>query len=243
MVISDKFKYVFIQTPMTGSSAVAEELKRNYHGQEILSKHALYSSFQAISRKEQQDYFVFSCVRNPLDKYVSNYVKLLNNHNERFTQPLNKDFRKAVFQLRDRRKYKKVQKGCSFQEFLFSSKIYDETSALYYNELDYVMHFETLPNDFKKVLDILKIGMIRELPKYNATKNKKHFLEYYNTPIIREAAISRFGVFMTHSDYDFPEDWQARKPTLTERIEFQVWRVIRIITWKYVRKGIRGHRL
>ena len=30
MIISDRYRYVFIQTPMTGSSAVAKELVEKY---------------------------------------------------------------------------------------------------------------------------------------------------------------------------------------------------------------------
>ena len=60
MIISDKYRYVFIQTPMTGSSAVAKELMENYDGRAILSKHAVYSTFLANANSEQKKYFVFS---------------------------------------------------------------------------------------------------------------------------------------------------------------------------------------
>ena len=45
MIISDTYRYVFIQTPMTGSSAVAKRIGENYEGRAILSKHAVYSTF------------------------------------------------------------------------------------------------------------------------------------------------------------------------------------------------------
>ncbi len=97
MIISDRYRYVFIQTPMTGSSAVAKELVEKYEGRTILSKHAIYSTFLANANNEQRKYFVFSGVRHPLDKMVSNYQKMLNNHNERFTQKIERRSTKGHF--------------------------------------------------------------------------------------------------------------------------------------------------
>ena len=167
MIISDRYRYVFIQTPMTGSSAVAKELVEKYEGRAILSKHAVYSTFLANANNEQQKYFVFSGVRHPLDKMVSNYQKMLNNHNERFTQKLNADPRKAIFQIRDRVKYRRVKRGWSYEQFLQHSKIYDEVSSLDHSKLNYVMKFETLESDFEKVLTQLGITLVRKLPRFN----------------------------------------------------------------------------
>ena len=70
MVISHKYRYIYIESPMTGSTAVAEELVLNYEGVRILRKHAL--PFEL--RKEGlilEDYFVFTNIRNPLVSIVS----------------------------------------------------------------------------------------------------------------------------------------------------------------------------
>jgi hypothetical protein len=243
MIISDKYRYVFIQTPMTGSSAVAKELVEKYEGRAILSKHAVYSTFLANANNEQRKYFVFSGVRHPLDKMVSNYQKMLNNHNERFTQKLNKDPRKAIFQIRDRVKYRRVKRGWSFENFLQHAKVYDEVSSLDHDKFHFVMKFETLESDFEKVLTQLEIPLVRKLPKFNSTDQKGNYLEFYNTDKIRRIAVKKIGPFLENSEYCFPEDWGEYNSSTWDRIQYKIWHVIRIFSWRYMRRGIRGHKL
>ena len=243
MIISDTYRYVFIQTPMTGSSAVAKELIENYKGRAILSKHAVYSTFLANANSEQRNYFVFSGIRHPLDKMVSNYQKMLNNHNDRFTQKLNADPRKAIFQIRDRVRYRRVKKGWNYEQFLQHSKVYDEVSSLDHHKLNYVMKFETLENDFEKVLSQLGISLVRRLPKFNSTKQKKDFLEFYDSEKTRKLAVKKMGPFLENSEYSFPDDWGTCRPSNWDRFQYKLWHILRIFTWRYVRRGIRGHQL
>ena len=76
---------------MTGSSAIAKELCLNYQGEKYkkLRKHALYSSFLKVASDEEKNFFVFTSIRNPLDKLVSIYIKIKNNHRDRYTKRLN----------------------------------------------------------------------------------------------------------------------------------------------------------
>ena len=45
MIISHKHKYVFIELPMTGSTAINNELRENYDGIYVLKKHSSYRDF------------------------------------------------------------------------------------------------------------------------------------------------------------------------------------------------------
>ena len=56
MVISHRFKYLFIETPQTGSWAIRDELIKNYHGLPILSKHSVFSEFLEIASEEEKTY-------------------------------------------------------------------------------------------------------------------------------------------------------------------------------------------
>ena len=42
---------------------------------------------------------------------------------------LNADPRKAIFQIRDRVRYRRVKKGWNYEQFLQHSKVYDEVSS------------------------------------------------------------------------------------------------------------------
>ena len=84
MIISHKYKYVFIELPRTGSTVIANELCRYYGGQTVLNTHATYRDFLK-HYPDLKHYYAFSSIRNPLDKTVSVYFKLktqlFNKHN------------------------------------------------------------------------------------------------------------------------------------------------------------------
>ena len=79
MVISHKYKYVFIELPRTATTAIVEELIKFYDGENILYKHSSYRELKKYYYNKYSDYFVFACVRNPLDRTVSLYEKLKTN--------------------------------------------------------------------------------------------------------------------------------------------------------------------
>ncbi len=243
MIRSKKHSFVFVQNPMTGSSAVAKELVEHYDGEPILAKHAVLSTFYKTCKPEERDNFVFSAIRHPLDKIVSNYLKLKTDHNHRFTRPLNKNLLKAFFQRRDRRVFRKVQQGMSFGDYLKGLKVYDDMSTLDHDKMDFIMRFETLSQDFERVLAELGIPQVRPLPKHNVTQGKKGFLEYYDTEEIRRAAAKKVGPFLEGSPYELPKEWGEMRHSVWDRFNFKVHHFIRIISWRYVRRGFRGHEL
>lgn len=243
MIVSDEYRYVFVQTPMTGCSAIANELVTNYKGKPILSKHAVYSTFLSNATEEQKSYFVFSAIRNPLDKVASNYQKMVNNHNSRFTQPLNPNFVKALFQRRDRILYRRIQRGYTFDEYLSAMKVYDELSSLDHEKFDFILRFENLASDFTKVLEILEIPPVRSLPVYNSTLKKRHFLDYYKSIESKRVAIKKFGPFLSRSNYSFPMEWGEWDVKWIDEIKYLFWHQIRIFSWRILRRNIRGHKL
>jgi hypothetical protein len=74
MIISQKHKYLFVELPRTGSTAVSKELRRHYDGESILKKRATYRDFVAQATAEERSYFTFFSERNPVDK-LSLYFK------------------------------------------------------------------------------------------------------------------------------------------------------------------------
>jgi len=66
VIISHKYKYVFIGLPLAASTAISKELCEKYDGKPILSKHSIYQDFLKIATKEEKGYKVIACARNPL---------------------------------------------------------------------------------------------------------------------------------------------------------------------------------
>ena len=93
MIISSKHKYVFVELPRTGCTAVGKELISQYDGERILSKHGTNQDFLRIASDDEKRYFMFSGVRNPLDDAVSYCFKLKTDHHNRFTDSTRRFYR------------------------------------------------------------------------------------------------------------------------------------------------------
>src|SRR5690349_8896331 len=204
MVISDTYKYVYIELYFTGSTTIRNELIELYDGKPILKKHDKYHRFLQVATKEQKEYFVFSGIRNPMDMVVSEYLKLKNDPYQRFNNEENAHREKAKV-------HKKINsENISFQQYFKENyKVpYDNWSSLSHSKFNHILRFEHLQNDFSEVLKKLNIPEKRPLPTRNKTKGKDHFLTYY-TPEIRERAVFVFGPFMEKWGYSFPPEWNV----------------------------------
>ena len=87
MILSDEHRYLFIELPHTGTTAISRELQEHYGGRPILTKHARYHQFRKIATREQESYFVFSCIRNPAEEAVTRYFRYKTDHGGRYTVP------------------------------------------------------------------------------------------------------------------------------------------------------------
>ena len=241
MLISHKYKYVFIETPQTGCSAIRNELIENYSGEIILSKHSVYSHFLAIATSEEKKYFVFSSIRNPLDKSVSTFLKFKTNHRNRYTNKIDiNDYRKSLLIYRDRLFFRKVVKpDFSFKNYLESIKPYDGISTLDHKKFNFIIRFENLNDDFKKVLKQLQIKSVRDLPLYNATATKKDYNNFYEDLEVQKLAFKKFAVFMNYWNYKFPSNFDDNKISYSQIIKWKIYHIIRIFIWSYYRKGLK----
>ena len=108
MVISHKHRsFVSLELPHTASTSIRRELCEYYDGTTILLKHASYKTFLKTATDEEKNYFVFSCIRNPLDNAVSVFFKLKTDHRGRFANPKQNKKRR----IRAKRIYKFIQEN------------------------------------------------------------------------------------------------------------------------------------
>lgn len=211
MIISDKHKYVFIQIPRTGCTAIAKELRQNYDGKDILHKHANYHEFLKVASEEQKQYYVFASVRNPLDDAVSTYSKLLTDHHDYTNESLHIKNGGWISEKRIEM-FNFVRNTQNFDAFLRKYYKLPFTSNININKryCNHILRFETLDKDLSVVLEKLGITKVRPLPVNNKTDRDKEYSKFYEEKT-KLYAIKIFGPFMKEWGYSFPEDWNVQK--------------------------------
>lgn len=216
MIISHKHRYLFVELPRTGTTAISKELRTHYDGVRILHKHATYQEFLKIATPEEKTYFVFSCVRNPLDDAVSRYFKTKTDHRGWYSGRGKSKLRNVV-RFVDWLGYKFVQiTHADFPRFfrVFHILPYSNWSILSHKSFDYVIRFENLQPDFETALRLIGIEPVRPLPVSNRTASKdSDFLKYYTPEIIGQAK-RVFGPYMRFWGYEFPPQWGGSDETI-----------------------------
>jgi hypothetical protein len=241
MIISHKYKYLFVETPQTGSTAISKELREHYDGHNILRKHSYYFEFERIANSVEKNYFVFAGVRNPLDETVSTYFKYFNDHRSHYTDS-NKLLTKGSFVTKNMiKKYNFAQKKeKTFQDYVekFYNRIYTNSVDINSEYCDYIIRFENLSEGFSEVLKKLNILQVRPLPQINKTdhKDQKTYEQYY-TRDMRDHVTKVFGPFMKKWDYAFPDDWSVKKPSSKDLLVYDSLIKLRLIYVKHCKTG------
>ena len=220
MVISHKYKYLFIEIPETASWAIRKELCQNYDGEPILHKHASYIEYCRTAPGYYLDYFVFATVRNPLDCLVSRYIKL--KFPKEFSLA-NELIEGLIADYSDFKKRQDVHKNnLNFVQYFqkYHKQPISEMIDYSADRIDYVIRYENLQDDFSEVLNILKIDQVGVIPILNKSKGKyKPYLDYYEPEIIGQAK-HVCGPFMKKWGYDFPNDWGGFGITFFDEIQY-----------------------
>lgn len=238
MVISHKYKYLFVELPRTGTTSISKELCKNYGGKKILFKHATYRDFFKVAAEHEKKYFVFSCLRNPLDRTVSLHLKLLKPVGQ-FANPVYRK-RLSMSSIYFNRRIRFLEKNNgNFSEYFkkFYKIPYEDWSSLDHKRFDFILRFENLQEDFSKLLKILSIDQKSPLPGLNKTKNKeKSYLDYYTPETIGQAK-KIFGPFMIKNGFEFPEHWGSVKITRFDLLNYYFWSFIRKFYYIYLRNN------
>jgi len=207
MIISRTHRYLFVEIPNTGSTAIAKELKQHYGGERILHKHASFGEFLRTPEAKTGKYFVFACVRHPLDAAVTSYFKMRSNHRGRFTLGKLRDTPSVT--KRHLELYRLAQDGAEFPAFFkeLQTGVYNNSYLLLHERFDYVMRYEELQQGFSEVLRRLGIAQVQPIPVVNRTDGKsRNFWEFY-TGEVRSRAMRLYWPYMRRWGYSFPAEW------------------------------------
>jgi len=202
-MISLQKRFLFVHIPKTAGNSIQSAL-RDYSEDELvplrkeqdgierfalrnpkykIKKHSTLAEYRAaLGEARFGDVYKFTCVRNPWDRMVSYY----------FTQTQNT----AAW---DRKKFRKIiSKALSGADYLRLNKGEEDP----FSNVDYVIRFENLADDFRTVCGALGISP-PTLPKYNRS-NREHYSKYYDDEL-RELVRTRFAVEIEGFGYSFEE--------------------------------------
>jgi hypothetical protein len=237
MIISHKYRYLYIQIPHTASSAIGRELCDMYDGSKILKKHSQYYEFKKQATEKEKKYFVFANVRNPLDEAVSMYFKLKTNHKGNYTNPKLLLMHGGRLPKRTLRKYNFIQRtNADFSTYFKKFPNYPRTGMIRSTRqaCDFIIHFENLQDDFSKVLKLIGIEQKRPLPHINPTKSKdQDYLFYFNKDIIDKAK-KIYGPFMKKWGYHFPTSWGNYHVSYSSKIIFNIIDILKDFIHRYL---------
>lgn len=248
MIISHKYKFLFIGLPFSASSAITKDLNEKYEGQAYLRKHSVYQEFAKVATQNEKNYFVFAVLRNPMEIAVTKYLKMKANTKGNFTNPRLFIENGGHISVDQRRRYDFIkEKNATFQQYFlkYYKKPYDNLYSRTLDNCDFVIRYENISKDYVLALREAGINNPSPLPVMNKTTGKKEDLVFYYSEDIRKKAIAVFGPYMQKYNYHFPNQWGTISVPLASKLKFKIFSVMRIINEqifkkKSYRKSISG---
>ncbi len=210
MIVSEKYRYVFIGLPFSASSAISKHLYEKYDGKPYLRKHSVYYEFKKHATNQQLKYFVFAVIRNPMEIVATIYEKLKTNPQGMYTNPKLYKENGGYISKKQRNKHRFIkEKNATFQQFFlkFYKKPYDNLSSLTIQHCDFVIRYETIQEDYKVALQKIGVSNSEKLPIHNKSKTKQKDLKAYYTDDIKQQAIKVFGPYMKKNRLNFPSNF------------------------------------
>jgi hypothetical protein len=203
-MISFQKRFLFVHIPKTAGNSI-QSILRDYSEDELVAlrdeqdgierfglrnskykikKHSTLAEYKtALGEVQFGDLYKFTCVRNPWDRMVSLYFTP--------TQDIG---------AWDRKKFRKViSKALPVADYLRLDKGEKDP----FDNVDYVMRFENLADDFRTLCGTLGISPTA-LPQYNRS-SREHYSKYYDDEL-RELVRARFAAEIERFGYIFERE-------------------------------------
>ena len=202
-MISLQKRFLFVHIPKTAGNSIQSAL-RDYSEDQLVAlrkeqdgierfglrnpkykikKHSTLAEYRAALGDAQfGNLYKFTCMRNPWDRMVSYYFTP--------TQSL---------ETWDRKKFRKIISGAlPVADYLRLDNGRGDPFA----NVNYIMRFENLADDFRSVCAALDISPTT-LPQYNRS-NREHYSKYYDDEL-RELVLRRFAAEIERFGYAFEQ--------------------------------------
>src|SRR5207249_7994919 len=202
-MISLQKRFLFVHIPKTAGNSIQSAL-HDYSEDQLVAlrkeqdgierfglrspnynvkKHSTLREYRdALGGEQFRNLYKFTCARNPWDRMVSYY----------FTPTQSPE-------TWDRKKFRKIiSEAVSVGDYLRL----DEDEEHPFANVDYIMRFENLAEDFRTVCG--KVGIsAATLPRYNRS-NREHYSKYYDDEL-RELVRTQFAAEIERFSYTFEE--------------------------------------
>jgi hypothetical protein len=200
-MISLQKRFLFVHIPKTAGNSIQSAL-RDYSEDQLVAlrkeqdgierfglrnpnykikKHSTLAEYRdALGHEQFRNLYKFTCVRNPWDRMVSYYFTPTQSPETWDT----KKFRGII------------SKAVSVADYLRLENCEQDPFA----NVDYIMRFENLADDFRIVCGTLGISPAT-LPQYNRS-DRKHYSKYYDDEL-REFVRTRFAAEIERFGYTF----------------------------------------
>jgi hypothetical protein len=200
-MISIQKRFLFVHIPKTAGNSIQSALREYSEDQLValrkeqdgierfglrnphynIKKHSTLAEYRDALRNEQfRILYKFTCVRNPWDRMVSYYFTP--------TQAPEKLNRKKFREI--------ISKALPVADYLRL----DQGEADPFSNVDYMMRFENLGDDFRTVCGALGISAMT-LPQYNRS-SREHYSKYYDEEL-RDLVRARFAAEIERFGYTF----------------------------------------
>ncbi|MGA7274031.1 MAG: sulfotransferase family 2 domain-containing protein [Candidatus Udaeobacter sp.] len=202
-MISLQKRFLFVHIPKTAGNSIQSAL-RDYSEDQLaalrkeqdgierfglrnpnykIKKHSMLGEYRdALGNEQFRSLYKFTCVRNPWDRMVSYY----------FTPTQSPE-------TWDRKRFREIiSKAVSVADYLRLAQGEEDPFA----NVDYIMRFENLADDFRTVCGTLGISL-EMLPRYNRS-SREHYSKYYDDEL-RHLVRTRFAAEIEQFDYSFDE--------------------------------------
>ena len=203
-MISFQKRFLFVHIPKTAGNSIQSTLcdysedqlvalrkeqdgierfgLRNPHYK--IKKHSTLCEYRdALGNEQFRSLYKFTCARDPWDRMVSYY----------FTPTQNQE-------TWDRKRFREIiSKAVSVADYLRLDPGEEDPFA----NVDYILRFENLADDFRIVCGTLGISPPATLPRYNRS-TREHYSKYYDDEL-RHLVRTRFAAEIERFGYRFDE--------------------------------------